>query len=210
VNATRTLLLQTARTETLKVVMITSASAGEGKTSLATHLAASLAQIGHRTLLIDGDLRNPTAHSVFELPSQPGLSDILRGELELEETIRATPIDSLWMIPAGRWDRQTAKALAQERIGDIFRRLREQFDFILVDSSPVLPVTDPLLIGQHADAVLLSVLCGISRMAHVHEAYQRLTGVGLRTMGVVVNGVRLGSYGSAYSYEANAEVNAGA
>jgi Mrp family chromosome partitioning ATPase len=112
------------------------------------------------------------------------------------------------MIPAGRWNRQVTRALAQGQIGGFFKQLREQFDFILVDSSPILPVTDPLLVGQHADAILLSVLCGISRMAHVHEAYQRLTGVGLRTMGVVVNGVRLGSYGSAYYYSNSSEVKA--
>src|SRR5262249_33084095 len=92
-GATRTLLLRAARTEGLRVVMVTSAHSGEGKTSLSTHLAASLAQVGYRTLFIDGDLRNPIAHRVFDLESAPGFCELLRGEAAAADLIRPTPVD---------------------------------------------------------------------------------------------------------------------
>ena len=92
-----------ARSDSLRVIMVTSAGSGEGKTSLSTHLAASLAQTNLRTLLIDGDLRNPIMHQVFGLELVPGFCELLRAETTGEAVIRTTSVDGLWLIPAGRW-----------------------------------------------------------------------------------------------------------
>lgn len=198
VDSAQMFMLHAARTEKLQIVMITSALAGEGKTSLAGHLAASLARAGRRTLLLDSDLHNPSLHRLFEMDRGPGLSEILRGEIDLPGAIRETRIPNLWLISAGQ------KALvAQETLDNIrqvFDQLRPQYDFILVDSCPVLPVADSLLVGQHVDAVIFSLLREISRLPRIYEAYQRLAMLGVRILGAVVNGVQQDKYGAGYGY----------
>jgi capsular exopolysaccharide synthesis family protein len=200
VDATRTMLLHAARVESVQVVMITSAVAGEGKTSLSCHLAASLARAGFRTLLIDGDLRNPTAHRLFELPNDAGFCELLRGEADLAQVTRPTVLPELSVITGGQWDGRAAQGLAQHRALDLFARLRAEYDLILVDSSPVLPVADALLIGQSADAVIFSVLREVSRLPSLQLASQRLAALGVRTLGAVLSGVPGGLYVSSYTY----------
>jgi capsular exopolysaccharide synthesis family protein len=198
VDSAQTLVLHAARTDKLQIVMITSALPGEGKTSLAGHLAASLARAGHRTLLLDSDLHNPSLHRLFDMSRGPGLSEILRGEMGLPGAIRETPISNLWLISAGQKDLVALQTLALDNIRHVFDQLRPQYEFILVDSCPVLPVADSLLVGQHVDAVIFSLLREISRLPRVYEAYQRLAMLGVRILGAVVNGVRQGKYGAGY------------
>lgn len=201
VDATRTMLIRAAKTESLQVVMITSAQSGEGKTLLSTHLAASMAQIGHKTLLIDCDLRNPIAHQVLGLELDPGLCELLVGDAEVDDVVRRTPIDQLWMITAGHWDSRATRALAQDATRELLNNLREQFEFIIIDTSPILPVVDPLLIGQHVDGAIISVLRDVSRMARVYAAHQKLVTGGIRVLGAVVNGVRNEMYAGKYGYK---------
>jgi Mrp family chromosome partitioning ATPase len=93
------------------------------------------------------------------------------------------------MMPAGQWDRELTKALATDQVEKLFATLRQEYDFVVVDSHPVLPATDALLIGQHVDAVLLALLRDVSQLPRVYAACQRLTGLGIRVLGAVVNGV---------------------
>src|SRR5205823_1210014 len=116
VDGVRTMLLHAARSEPLRVIMVTSACGGEGKTSVATQLAASLARVWRKTLLIDGDLRNPAAHKVFDLPREPGLSEVLRGDVSVEDAIRASSVGRLWVLPAGHFDSQAGEALVQDNV----------------------------------------------------------------------------------------------
>ncbi len=188
IDALRTQLLRDADAEATRVVMVTSATRGEGKTTVASHLASSLARAGRRTLLIDGDLRAPSAHQLFELPMQPGFSEVALGEVELTDAIQATTLDGLSFMAAGQWDREVLQALARDGLEGIFEKLQEEFDFVVIDSHPVLPATDSLLIGQRVDAVILSVLREVSQMPRVYAASQRLTTLGIRVLGAVVNG----------------------
>ncbi len=204
VDGIRTLLLHSARTEALQVVMVTSAMNGEGKTSLASQLAASLARAWRKTLLVAGDLRNPGAHKLFGLAQEPGLSEVLRGEVPAADTIRPTPIGRLWLMPAGHWDSHAIQALAQEGVREMFSRLKEQYDFVIVDSCPVLPVADSLLLGQHVDAVIFSILRDVSRVPTVYSAQQRLNNLGIRTLGAVVIGDRASNSAVAAQYQAKA------
>ena len=181
VDSAQTFILHAARTDKLQIVMITSELAGEGKTSLAGHLAASLARAGRRTLLLDTDLHNPSLHRVFEMTRGPGLGEILRGEMDLPNAIRETPIPNLWLISAGQKDLVALETL--DNIRQVFDQLRPQYEFILVDSCPVLPVSDSLLVGQHVDAVIFSLLREISRLPRVYAAYQRLAMLGVRILG---------------------------
>src|SRR5262249_13723032 len=114
IDAIRTLLLHDASVEAARGGMVTSAGAGEGKTTLACSLADSLARAGRKTLLIDCDLRSPAAHQMFELSLQPGFSEILLGEIDAADAIQATPVAGLSVVTAGQGDREVRRALARE------------------------------------------------------------------------------------------------
>jgi len=146
-------------------------------------------------LLIDCDLRNPAAHGAFDVPLEPGLCEALRGEIEFEEGIRPTRNSRLWLMPAGRCDSHALQALAQDEVRGVFERLKRHYDFIIIDAAPVLPVADALLIGQHADAALFTILRDVSRVPAVHAAQQRLTTLGIRMLGAVVIGEKTDAYG---------------
>ncbi len=206
IDALRTTLLRSAREEPTKVVMVTSAVGGEGKTTVASNLAVSLARAGRRTLLIDCDLRRPALHQLFEQTLQPGFSEVLLGEVDLPDAVRPTTTDDhLWLLPAGQWDREVIQELARENLTALMERLKDEFDFIIVDSHPVLPATDSLLIGQHADAVILSLLRGHSQAPRVYAAAQRLATLGIRVFGAVVNGMPNDVYENTYHYQYTAE-----
>ncbi len=198
IDATRTMLIHAARTGSHRVVMITSAVGGEGKTSLASHLATSLARSGLRALLIDADLRSPSIHRLFNLPMAAGLSEVIRGEAEWADVIAATTIDDLKVLTTGNCDRQTICLLSQGCLGPLFVQLKEKFDFVIVDSSPILPVADGLIIAQHVDAVLFSIFRDVSRKAKVAAASERLQCLGVPILGAVVTGAHGGRYGNDY------------
>jgi len=186
IDALRTLLL--AGSESARVLMVTSAESGEAKTMLASHLASSLARAGRKTLLIDGDLRQPALHQLFEINQQPGLSEVLLGEVDTVDAIVPGNVDGLMLMAAGQWDREVLQSLARGCVPGVLEKLKEEFDFVVIDSHPVLPATDSLLIGQHVDAVLLSVFRDVSQSPRVYAAAQRLGGVGIRVLGAVVSG----------------------
>jgi succinoglycan biosynthesis transport protein ExoP len=207
VDSIRTMLLHVARTGQLRVVMITSALGGEGKTSLSSHVATSLARAGRKTLLIDCDLRKPSLQRVFELPRTEGFCELLRGEVGLAEAVQATQVDGLAVIAAGEVDAVALGRLAQGAAAGILHALREQYDFILVDSAPILPVTDSLLLAQEVDGVLLSVLRDVSRLSRVHAAHERLAFLGVHTLGMVVTGIpEADMYRSEYRYLGHHEI----
>lgn len=187
-DAIRTVILHQARSEALHVLMVTSASSGEGKTTLATQLAGSLARAWKRVLVIDADLRHPAAHTLFDVPQEPGLAEVLRGEVEPPDAVRATPFSRLWLLPAGNGDAHAIQALSQDNVRTLFEQFKQQYDFIIIDTPPVLPVTDTLLLGQHVDGVVYAVLNEVSRAPAIHAAQQKLAPLGVRTLGAVVLG----------------------
>jgi polysaccharide biosynthesis transport protein len=201
VDGIRTLLLHSSRTENLRVIMITSASGGEGKTSLATQLASSLARAWRKTLLIDGDMRKPAAHQVFNVPQEPGFSEVLRNEVTANDAIKPTSLGRLWVMPAGQFDSHAVQALAQDNMRTLFEQLKQQYDFIIVDSCPVLPVADALLLGQHVDGVVFTILRDVSRVPAVHAAQQKISNLGIRTLGAVMIGAacEMGNHGYTYA-----------
>ena len=202
INSTRTMLLHTARHQSMQVVMVTSATQGEGKTSLASQLASSMATAGMRTLIVDCDLRNPSIHKLFDLGLTAGVSEVLCQEADVSEAVQPTAVPNLWIIPAGQCSNRVITALAQGHpLETLFNRLRGQFDFIIVDSCPVLPVADALLIGQHVDGVLFSIMQDISQLPKVLVASEKLALLNIPLVGAVVNGIRsqdMYSYG--YNY----------
>jgi polysaccharide biosynthesis transport protein len=201
VNSTRTLLLHTAKAQSMQVIMVTSAMQGEGKTSLASQLATSMATAGLRTLILDCDMRNPSVHRLFDVALTPGCSEILCQEVDVADAVQATSVPNLWMIAGGQCSNRVVAALAQgQPIEALLNRLRGQFDFVVVDSCPVLPVADALLIGQHVDGVVFSILQDISQLPKVLDASKRLTSLNIPLLGAVVNGTRVDTYTYGYNY----------
>lgn len=190
VDSIRTMLLHSARTDNLHVVMISSALSGEGKTSLASQLAASLARVWRKTLLIDGDLRNPANHELFGMGLEPGFSEVLRGEVSAQDVIRPTPLSRLWLMPAGQWDNHAIQALSQDSLRSLFEGLKQQYDFLIIDSSPLLPVADSLALAQHVDGVIFAILRDVSRAPSVQLAQEKLNNLGIRTLGAVLIGAK--------------------
>ncbi|MCX7699949.1 MAG: hypothetical protein N2039_03650, partial [Gemmataceae bacterium] len=135
------------------------------------------------------------------MPHAPGWSEILRGELNVADAIRSTHLENLFFIPAGECDPIALKTLVQEELGQVLNWLRSQFDFVVVDTCPVLPVVDALLLGRHMDGVIFSVLNEVSQIPKIYIATQRVAQLGIRTLGAVVNGIRDDKYGyGGYGY----------
>jgi capsular exopolysaccharide synthesis family protein len=181
----------------VRTLLVTSAVDGEGKTSLAGHLAISLTRAGFRTLLVDGDVQAPSAHGLFDVPAAPGLCEVLRGDVTVHDAIHPTALPGLSVLPAGAWDLIARQALVGNRWRTVKDDLEASYDFVVIDSGPVLLVSDSLLLARDADGVLLSVLIDHSRVSSVEETRDRLRTVGANVLGVVVNGVVTPSYRSA-------------
>jgi capsular exopolysaccharide synthesis family protein len=183
-----------------KVMLIASAEPREGKTMLAAQLAVSLAGMGRRVLLIDGDMRRPTLNGMFNVARGPGLCEILRGETDAAAAILPTGVEELSILPAGDFTLDVPRRLVQPELGVVMQGLREQFDFIIVDSSPLLPISDALFLARQADGVVLCVRPTVSRFPAVQSATERLRGLHIPLLGVVVNGVRHEYRSDAYQH----------
>jgi polysaccharide biosynthesis transport protein len=208
IDSTRTVVCHESKNADIRVVMITSAFTGEGKTSLSCHLGLSFARAGLKTLIIDGDMRRPSTHKVLQIKTTVGLSEVLRSEMDVEDVIEPTPFPGLDLLPAGHWTAQATQKLAGKEWSDLLHTLRGQYDFIIVDSPPLLPVVDSLLLCQAVDAVLLSVLKNSSQVGAFHDARHKLNKVGIEPIGVVMNGVEGGLYTSSQYYYYSQKVTA--
>ncbi|MEN6451575.1 MAG: AAA family ATPase [Thermoguttaceae bacterium] len=185
-----------------RVIMVSSASGGEGKTTLATQLALSLARTGRRTVLVDFDLRRPSFDEVFALPLSPGVSELLRQQATAAELVHATQTDNLAVVTAGRWDRQALASLSNGAAGPLFQQLREEFSFVVVDTSPILPVADARFVSQLVDGVVLSVFRDVSEAPKIEATCEILEAFGVRSIEAVVTGSNNRAYGKHLGYEA--------
>jgi capsular exopolysaccharide synthesis family protein len=171
------------------VILVTSAMQHEGTTTVAVQLAASFARSGVRTLIIDGDLRQPSIHSPLGIEPEAGFAEVLRGEIEPAAAVRRTAVDGLWAITGGQCDYEAITALSRPATAAMVDRLRSEFDQIVIDAGPVLAFADALLLGRQSDAVLLATMRDVSRMPQLGDASERIRSIGSRLLGAVVNGV---------------------
>jgi len=188
-----------------KTILITSPLQGEGKTTLVSNLAIAMAQAGQLTLVIDADFRKPMQHEIFEVPLRPGLSDLLGGEGSLDDAIRRTSIDGPDVLTCGPIPGNPSEVLNSSEFRRILRELSKTYDRILLDSPPVIPVTDPSILAATCDATLLVLKAEKSTRKAAQQACDRLLSVGADILGVIVNAVpqghdRYGYYGYGYGY----------
>ncbi|MBN1589435.1 MAG: AAA family ATPase [Pirellulales bacterium] len=188
-------LLRNAAIEKNRVVLITSAVSGEGKTTLATQVAMSLARAGKQTVLVDFDLRRPAVDKAFQLPLYPGVSEALCGENDIKSLPQTTGLPNLEVVTAGRCDRHALQSLANGNDKQLFEELREKYEFVIVDGSPILPVADSRYVSQHVDSVVLSVFRDYSRVPKVTAACEILEAFGVRDIEAVVTSSSEDGYG---------------
>ncbi len=202
------LLLSSA--EVLQVITVTSAESGEGKTTTAVNVAVVMAQLGRRVLLIDGDLRKPRLHEIFQVSNRFGVTNLLTGGGKIEEVFLRTAVPNLYVIPAGPCPPNPAELLASERMRDFLHQVRGTFEFVVIDSPPALAVTDATLIGHLVDGVLLCFAAGKVPREEIRACHDRLVRNEVRILGTVLNRYRSnqGRYGKRYQrYETYASEN---
>lgn len=175
------------------IYVITSAGPGEGKTTLSANLARAMAEIGHRVLVVDADLRRPHLHSLLSSGDQPGLSDVLMGEAEisqcdLDSFIQPTSFANLSVMTHGRTQVDSPAVLFfSPKVGQLTARLRSRFDFVLFDTAPSLPFPDARLWGKYSDGVVLVVRAGVTTREGAAAVCQRLLADGVPVLGSILN-----------------------
>jgi succinoglycan biosynthesis transport protein ExoP len=193
-RALRTSLLLTTVGAPPKVILVTSALPEEGKTTTSINCAIVLAQKGARVLLIDADLRRPGIHRTLGVFQKTGLTNVLTGSITLQQaTVRSLVVPTLFVLPAGTPPPNPAELLASAKMGEVLATLREQYDHIVIDTPPTLPVTDAVVMATRADAVILVTRAGSTTKHALRQARDILLKVHARVSGVLLNAVNLNS-----------------
>lgn len=187
----RTALYFGTRGQEHKVIQVTSADAGDGKTTLVCNLAVSLAQSGKQVCLLDGDFRRSRLHEMFGIDKPIGISSVMAGKVELSDAIYATGVENLSLLPCGPRPSNPSELLTSERFKELLDVLRTKFDIILIDTPPLLAVTDPSAVAPRVDSVLLVMRITKHVRPNALRAKQVLDALGANVLGVVVNGVEV-------------------
>ncbi len=175
-------------TREIAILGVTSPNPSEGKSTIAANLAVTLAQAGFVTLLIDADLRRPSQHRIFGGANERGLSTLLSGpDRPWTWAAQETMLPNLTLIPAGPLPPNPADLLSLERLRELLTAMRETFDVIVIDTPPMLAVSDPLILAAHVDGMVLVALAGKTRIDALRRAAETLQRGAVRLVGVIVN-----------------------
>ncbi|BCG60558.1 CpsD/CapB family tyrosine-protein kinase [Paenibacillus sp. URB8-2] len=188
----------------IQVIMVTSSGPEEGKSTVTANLAAAYAQADKKVVLIDADMRKPTGHRTFSLSNRYGLSSLLSQQANLDEVIQGSEVPNLSIITSGPIPPNPAEMLASNRMSAVLQELRQRFDIILIDTPPLLAVTDAQIMASKSDGVIMVVSYGRVKRDIAVKAKANLDRVGGRVLGVVMNNVkRKASEGYYYYYYGN-------
>jgi capsular exopolysaccharide synthesis family protein len=201
----RTNVLFASSREDIRTLLVTSTGPGEGKTLVATNLAIALAQTGQEVLLIDGDMRRPMVSQALGVPSQPGLAEVLAGQIEPESAARPTAVQHLTVMAAGAFPHNAGELLSAPRVKDVLAALAAQYAWVVIDSPPVMAVADASLIASIAGGVLFVVAAEQTASPLASHALDQLDTASARFLGAVLNRVDLERnaffYASYYRHE---------
>jgi len=175
----------------IRVLSVTSPSKGEGKTTTTANLGVSIAQQGHKTILVDTDLRRAKLHSLFNIPSTPGFTELILGDSTDEDVIRPTQVENLFVLPSGHPPPNPSELLSSRRTRDILGRFRQEYERVILDTSPVLAVTDPAILGALVDGTILVIEAESSEAEAVKEAVSLLKNARAQILGFILNKVDL-------------------
>jgi len=185
----------------IQTILITSTEQGEGKTVTAVNLAITMARSGRRTLLVDGDLRNPCAHLMFCSPQEPGLTELLfESSFEMEKY--KTDIQNLFFLPAGKTAPNPSELMGSKKMRDLMGMFKDSFDYVIIDSPPVLRATDSILVSTQCDATLLVARADSTHRIALERSLESLANVGAKVIGCILNFFNVSSkgYGHGYGY----------
>jgi capsular exopolysaccharide synthesis family protein len=190
----------------LKTLIVTSAAPGEGKSTVASNLAAALAQAGKKVVLVSVDFRRPTTDQFFHVNNMIGLSDVLLGTHSLKSALQRPGDEQLLVLTAGKMPPNPSELLGSEKMAEVIKSLGEWGEWVIIDTPPMLAVADPAAVARWADGVLMVTQAAVSTRDAGRKAMELLEKVGARTIGVVVWGLdesRGGGYGYGYGYYAS-------
>lgn len=201
------LLFNPGETDRARTILVASAVPNEGKSTIAANLAATLAYGGARTLLVDGDLRRGDIHKVLDIPNDGGVAEIIAGEVEWSKVAKPCKIDNLTVITRGKALESPGKYLLGSVTGDFLKQIGETFDFVILDSAPVLAVDDTTMLAPKVDAVLNVIRLGFSSFKSVraaqellHERDVKIIGTVLNALDASIDGYTYYRYSSYYSH----------
>lgn len=216
-RAVRTSILLSAASRPPKIILVTSGQPGEGKTTTVVNTAVSLTQLGASVLLIDCDLRKPMIHKLFDIDQSQGLSTYLSRDVKIEKVVHNAKIPNLSLLPCGPIPPNPSELISSEKMKSLLQEMTERYDHVLIDSPPLMSVSDSVILSSMVDGVILVVHGGKSPRTIVQRARQELLNVGAKIFGVVLNNVDLRSNGYAGYYysryyseparDAEAEIN---
>ncbi len=196
----RTAVLAASRAREIKVIAVTSAVLGEGKSATSANLAAALAHAEKRVLLISADLRRPSIHHYYQEPNSLGLSDVLLGDLPVNEAVRHMG-PGLWLLTSGRSTPHPAELLQSRKMVELVREQRDRFDFVIIDCPPILGLADTLALAPNADTLLIVARDETSKSGAIAHTRELIDQVGATVMGGILNDASLSKRGSdAYGY----------
>jgi polysaccharide biosynthesis transport protein len=187
-----------------RTILVTSAQMGEGKTFVACNLAISLAQLDKKVVLVDADMRNPRIHRIWKLNNNIGLSNFLTSDIQSKEILNPSSFQGLNVITSGTRTPRPAELLSSRRFDDLLSQLQSQFDHIIIDSPPVLPVSDPLVLAAKCHSVVFVIRAGSTPREIVQIAKQKLIQFDADIAGTVLNGIDFNDPYYQYGYYAAA------
>ena len=184
----------------LQTIALTSCTPNEGKSTTIANLAVVLTQAGKSVLLIDCDMRNPTVHKNFNLSNKVGLSSCISMGTALADAVQKTNIEGLDALTAGVIPPNPSELLGSERMKNILQRAKEEYDYVLIDTPPVMPVTDALIVSRFVDGMILVIASAEVKVEMAREVKNQLVHSGANILGVVLNKVRSEHHGYGYGY----------
>lgn len=183
----------------LRTLLVTSAEQGAGKSTTAVNLAAAFALMGKKTVIVDADMRRPAQHCYFNKTNRAGLSNLLKGQFTLRQTVQETHIEGLSLLPSGTIPHNPAELLAGQRMDELLAELRQEYEFVLLDTTPVLAVTDAQVLGAKVDGVLFVLQCRSTKRELARKAIAQLEYMQSNVIGTVLN--RTKKKKASYRYE---------